>query len=418
MSFVRYDAECDFPIQNLPYGVFRAERGTRCCVAIGDKVVDLKVLADAKCFDEEVNAAFQEETLNKFMGLGKKHWQATRAKLTQLLGVGEGSLDNNALIRDQALLDQTSVKMQLPCRIGDYTDFYSSREHATNVGKMFRPDGAPLLPNWLHLPVGYHGRASSIVVSGTDIRRPCGQTRPNDNEPPVFGPCKLLDMEVEIGAFVGPGNKLGERITMQTVKDQIFGLTLFNDWSARDIQKWEYVPLGPFLAKSFASTISPWIVTMDALEPFICDGPPQGAEGDPQPLPYLQQPFPGSFDINLSASLKPAGRDNTVRLCNTNFKSMYWSVFQQLVHHTVNGCNMNPGDCFASGTISGSTPDSFGSMLEISWRGANPVDIGGGQSRRFFQDGDECMLRGHCQGDGYRIGFGPCDGTITKALEC
>ena len=277
-SWVEYEADCEFPIQNLPYGVFskRTEDGApRCGVAIGSKVVDLKALSDNGFFDKTVQEALREVRLNKFMGLGRPAWTQTRETLQKLLSDADGTLRDNASLREKVVLDVNDCDLHLPCKVGDYTDFYSSREHATNVGKMFRPNGAPLLPNWLHIPIGYHGRSSSIVVSGTPVHRPLGQTRPDEAKPPVFGPCKLLDMELEMGAFVGPGNKLGEPIKMENARDHIFGLCLFNDWSARDIQKWEYVPLGPFLSKSFASTVSPWIVTLDALEPFACFGPEQ-----------------------------------------------------------------------------------------------------------------------------------------------
>eukprot|EP01064_Diplonema_japonicum_P015066 TRINITY_DN22830_c0_g1_i1.p1 TRINITY_DN22830_c0_g1~~TRINITY_DN22830_c0_g1_i1.p1 ORF type:complete len:435 (+),score=123.19 TRINITY_DN22830_c0_g1_i1:47-1306(+) len=416
-SWVSYEPECEFPIQNLPYGVFDGKNGRRCGVAIGDKVVDLKELSNKGFFSKAVGEAFQETKLNTFMGLGKEAWAPTRQVLTKLLSSSEGALRDDMTLREKAIYDIDEVRMVMPCKVGDYTDFYSSREHATNLGKLFRPNGNALLPNWLHLPVGYHGRASSIVVSGTPIRRPNGQVRPDDAQPPKHATSSLLDMELEMGAFVGKANELGTPITMATVKDHVFGMCLFNDWSARDLQKWEYVPLGPFLGKNFGSTVSPWIVTMEALEPFVCDGPPQGQNDDPVPLPYLQQNFPGALDINLSATLKPKGKDSEVTLTNTNFKYMYWSVFQQLVHHTINGCNVNPGDLFASGTISGPEPGSYGSMLEITWRGSKPIDIGGGESRKFFQNGDSCRLHGHCQGDGYRVGFGQCEGTILPAPE-
>eukprot|EP01059_Diplonema_ambulator_P022862 TRINITY_DN381_c0_g1_i1.p1 TRINITY_DN381_c0_g1~~TRINITY_DN381_c0_g1_i1.p1 ORF type:complete len:423 (+),score=94.20 TRINITY_DN381_c0_g1_i1:89-1357(+) len=417
-SWIEYEADCEFPIQNLPYGVFEGvDGGVRCGVAIGDKAVDLKALAGKGFFSKKVQEAFTETRLNTFMGLGKEEWGPTREVLTKLFSSGEGGLRDDMGLREKAIFDLDQVRMVMPCKIGDYTDFYSSREHATNLGKMFRPNGDPLLPNWLHIPVGYHGRASSIVVSGTPIRRPHGQVRPDDAQPPKFAASSLLDMEVEMGAFVGKPNELGQPITMANVRDHVFGMCLFNDWSARDLQKWEYVPLGPFLGKNFASTISPWIVTMDALAPFICDGPAQGQNGDPEPFPYLQQNFPGAIDINLTATLKPAGKSDVTTLTQTNFKYMYWSVFQQLVHHTINGCNVRPGDLFASGTISGSEPGSYGSMIEITWRGSKPVEVGGGETRKFFKDGDSCTLHGHCQGDGFRVGFGRCEGTVAPAVE-
>eukprot|EP01059_Diplonema_ambulator_P022863 TRINITY_DN381_c0_g2_i1.p1 TRINITY_DN381_c0_g2~~TRINITY_DN381_c0_g2_i1.p1 ORF type:complete len:432 (+),score=163.96 TRINITY_DN381_c0_g2_i1:60-1298(+) len=411
MSWISYEKDSHFPIQNIPFGVFEGPDGKgRCATRIGDKVIDLKALADMGKFEGEWGESLKEEKLNKFMSLGSAARKAARAKIQELFGAsGDKSLES-------VTADASSVKMLLPADIGDYTDFYSSREHATNVGKLFRPTQAPLLPNWLHLPVGYHGRASSIVVSGTPVRRPLGQTRPDDEKPPVFGPCRLLDMEVEVAAWVGKPNNMGEPITIDNAREHVFGLSLFNDWSARDIQKWEYVPLGPFLSKSFASTTSPWIITMDALEPFICAGPKQGVDGDPEPLPYLKQTFDGAVDLKLTASLKPKEGDAYHTLCNTNFKYMYWSVFQQLTHHTINGCPMNAGDVFASGTISGPTDDSFGSMLELTWRGSKPLKLGDVE-RKFFQDGDSVMMNGVCQGPDYCIGFGDCEGTVLPALE-
>eukprot|EP00756_Hemistasia_phaeocysticola_P021169 Hpha_TRINITY_DN15761_c5_g1::TRINITY_DN15761_c5_g1_i1::g.38559::m.38559/K01555/FAH, fahA; fumarylacetoacetase len=411
MSWVPYGAGCEFPIQNLPFGVFqRPHEAPRCGVAIGDEIVDLYALSQAGFFETPVREAFQEKTLNNFMGLGRPHWLGVRQVLTRLLSKEDGTLRDSASLRARAMVAQADVTMKLPAQIGDYTDFYSSREHATNVGKLFRPGQPPLLPNWLHLPVGYHGRSSSIVVSGTPIRRPVGQTRPDDKAPPQFGPCKLLDMEVEMGAYVGPGNPMGEPIPLEKAKDHIFGMTLFNDWSARDIQKWEYVPLGPFLAKNFASTVSPWVVTLEALEPFMVEGPPQT---EPVPMPYLRKgKAPDAIDIKLAATITPSGGSEATPCCTTNFKYMYWSVFQQLAHHTINGCNMRPGDLLGSGTISGAADSSFGSMLELTWRGSKPLKLRGGGERKFFQNGDSVNLSGYCQGNGYKVGFGPCEGTI------
>jgi len=301
--------------------------------------------------------------------------------------------------------------MHLPAHIGDYTDFYSSIDHATNVGKMFRDPANALLPNWRHIPVGYHGRASSVVVSGTPLHRPSGQQRPFDTQPPVFGPCKLLDFELEVGFFTGPGNNLGEPIPIDKTEDHIFGLVLTNDWSARDIQKWEYVPLGPFLAKNFGTTISPWVVPMAALQEFAVTNAAQ----DPKPFPYLQHSNPYSFNVNLTVAIKPEVSGTETVVCRSNFKHMYWTMKQQLAHHTVTGCNIRPGDLLASGTISGPTPDSFGSMLELSWRGSKPVPMNDGSTRKFLQDGDEVILRGFAQGEGYRIGFGKCSGKVLPA---
>lgn len=301
--------------------------------------------------------------------------------------------------------------MLLPVEVGDYTDFYSSREHATNVGNMFRGKDNALMPNWLHLPVGYHGRASSIVVSGTPVRRPMGQQIPNDAEQPVFGPSKLLDFELEMGFVVGQSTKLGSRVDVAQAEEYIFGMMLFNDWSARDIQKWEYVPLGPFLGKSFASTISPWIVTLDALEPFRTAGPKQ----DPEPLPYLQLEGAHTFDINISMAIQPEnGEEKTV--CASNFKYLYWSMAQQLAHHTVNGCNLRVGDIMASGTISGPEASSYGSMLELTWRGSKPIAMPDGSERKFIHDGDTVTMCGYCERDGLRIGFGEAAGKVLPAL--
>ena len=298
----------------------------------------------------------------------------------------------------------------LPVDIGDYTDFYSSREHATNVGSMFRDPDNALLPNWLHLPVGYHGRASSVVVSGTEVRRPMGQTQ-NGDAPPTFGPSRLLDFELELGFFTGPGNALGEPIPVEQAADHIFGFVLVNDWSARDIQKWEYVPLGPFLAKNFATSISPWIVTMDALEPFRCAGPVQ----DPEPLPYLRSQGPQAFDIHLEVGIQPEGAGEDDVVCRSNFRYMYWNVCQQLAHHTVTGCNVRPGDLMASGTISGPDKGSYGSMLELTWRGQHPLRLSDGSERKFLADGDTVVMRGRAEKDGLRIGFGEVSGRILPA---
>jgi fumarylacetoacetase len=302
--------------------------------------------------------------------------------------------------------------MLLPVQIGNYTDFYSSREHATNVGSMFRGKENALMPNWLHLPVGYHGRASSIVISGTDLHRPMGQTKADEAAAPTFGPSKVVDFELEMGFFIGPGNTLGESIAASRAMNHIFGMVLVNDWSARDIQKWEYVPLGPFLAKNFGTSISPWVVTMDALDPFRVKGPDQR---DPTPLPYLQVSQPSSYDITLEVTLQPKDSDRARRICSSNFKHLYWSIHQQLAHHTVNGCNLQPGDLLASGTISGPTQDSFGSLLELAWKGTKPIDIGDGQTRTSIQDFDRITMSGWCQGDGFRVGFGEVTGRILPA---
>ncbi len=409
-SFIPTAADSDFPIQNLPYGVFRREKGqAHVGVAIGDRIFDC-TLAEAKGLlaAEAPQRLFQNGGLNTFMGAGRDTWRAVRSQLQRLLAT-DSEIRGESELLGQLLVDRSSAEMLLPARIGDYTDFYSSKEHATNVGTMFRGKDNALQPNWLHLPVGYHGRASSIVVSGTPVKRPCGQLKPDDNSP-VYGASRLLDYELETGFFVGPGNEMGAPIPIEEADSHIFGMVLVNDWSARDIQKWEYVPLGPFLGKSFATTISPWIVTLDALEPFRCPGPSQ----DPEPLDYLRPKTDFAFDIDLEVSLSAPGDDPLV-VTRSNFKFLYWNMLQQLAHHAVNGCNLRPGDLLASGTISGSTEESFGSLLERTWRGTKPLTLPGGDTRRFIEDGDTVTLRGWAQGDGFRVGFGEASGTILPA---
>ncbi|CAF1116460.1 unnamed protein product [Adineta steineri] len=347
------------------------------------------------------------------MSLGKSAWKETRQRLQELLSDSCKILKDNNDLRKQAFVEQKDANMHLPAQIGDYTDFYCSKEHATNVGTMFRGKENALMPNWLHLPVGYHGRASSVVVSGTDIRRPNGQTCPDETKPPTFGNCKLLDIELEMAFFIGTeGNHQGEPITMDKADEYIFGLVIMNDWSARDIQKWEYVPLGPFTAKNFGTTISPWIVTMDALQDALCTGPTQ----DPTPLSYLTQQEPSAIDIDLKVSLKPNQSSKEFTICQSNLKHMYWSLKQMLVHHTVTGCNLRAGDLIATGTISGPTPDSCGSMLELTWRGSKPLVLDENLTRKFLEDGDTVTMTGFYQGNGFKIGFGQCTGTIIPAL--
>nr|DBA31850.1 TPA: hypothetical protein GDO54_007619 [Pyxicephalus adspersus] len=357
-------------------------------VAIGDQILDLSVIRHL--FIGPHLSAHQAPTLNRFMALGHDAWKEARQVLQKLLAASEPTLRDNKELRARAFVPQSKAKLHLPAHIGDYTDFYSSRDHATNVGIMFRGKENALMPNWLHLPVGYHGRASSVVISGTPIRRPKGQIRPSDDKPPIFEASKLLDIELEMAFFVGLGNNLGEPIPIQRADKHIFGMVLMNDWSARDIQKWEYVPLGPFLAKNFATTISPWVVPMEALMPFVLPNPIQ----DPVPLPYLQDKSDYTFNINLSVCLQGDGMKDPATICRSNFKYMYWTMKQQLAHHTVTGCNVRPGDLLASGTISGPDPSSFGSMLELSWRGSKPIDLGNGQTRTFLKDGDTVTLSG------------------------
>jgi fumarylacetoacetase len=411
-SWINVPSNSDFPIQNIPFGIFKANGLTaRMATIIGTSVIDLVVLAQAGYFKDLGfdTGVFEQQYINDFMALGKSVTRSVRDRISDLFEQSNRELPSNSALMAELLHPYGSVEMLLPVKVGDYTDFYSSREHATNVGTMFRDPDNALLPNWLHLPVGYHGRASSIVVSGTDIRRPKGQQKPVD-APPVYGPCKLLDFELEMAFIIGKQTSMGESISTEDAEDYIFGLTLFNDWSARDIQKWEYIPLGPFLAKSFASTVAPWIVTLDALEPFRTDGYQQ----EPEVLPYLKYEGQKNYDIQLQVAIQPANGAEKI-VCNSNFKHMYWTMTQQLTHHTVNGCNVNVGDMCASGTISGPTPDSYGSMLEISWKGTKPVDMPDGTQRKFIHDGDTVVMRGWGVSNGVRIGFGACSGKVLPA---
>jgi fumarylacetoacetase len=415
-SFVPVPPESHFPIQNLPYGVFTRPGGDgpHVGVAIGDRVLDLTVLemrGQLRVPAPDGRRVFGGGTLNAFLALGRPAWSATRAAVSRLLRADEPTLRDDPALRESALVPQAAVAMRLPAEVGDYTDFYSSREHATNVGTMLRGADKALMPNWLYLPVAYHGRSSSLVVSGTDVRRPKGQSKPDGAEAPVFGPSRSLDFELETGVFVGPGNALGRPVSAAAAEEHLFGMVLVNDWSARDHQAWEYVPLGPFLAKNFATSVSPWVVPLEALEPFRTDGPAQ----DPEPFPYLRQAQPRSFDVRLEARLQTAAMDRPHTICVTNFKYLYWSMAQQLGHHTVNGCNLRPGDLLASGTVSGPTPDSLGCLLELTWRGARPLMLPTGDKRTFLQDGDRVTLTGWCQGNGYRVGFGEVTGKVLPA---
>jgi fumarylacetoacetase len=412
-SFIDVSPESHFPIQNLPYAVFRPKAGgpARVGVAIGDWVLDLAALAGSGLFDTPLLAGrsyFDRPALNAFMAAGRPTWQEARAAIRHLLAADTATLRDDAALRGRALLPLATVELLLPCDIGDYTDFYSSREHATNVGIMFRGRENALMPNWLHLPVAYHGRASSVVISGTPVKRPSGQTKADDAAMPSFGPSRLVDFELEMGFFVGPGNALGRPVPVGEAADHIFGLVLVNDWSARDIQKWEYQPLGPFLAKNFATTISPWVVTLEALEPFRCQGPAQ----EPPPLPYLQSSGPWAYNIQLEVGLQSRQMAQPQVISRSNFRHLYWNMLQQLAHHTVTGCNLRPGDLLASGTISGPTPDARGSLLELAWRGEEPLELVSGEQRKFLQDGDTVVLSGWCQGDGYRVGFGEARGRV------
>ena len=416
-SFIGTTPESHFPIQNLPYGIFKKEgQRPRAGTAIGDYVLDLSEIDEAGLLlgtgAEGINV-FSSSSLNQFMSLGRPVWTAVRNKLQYLLDSKTPDLRDNEELRFKAFHPLADVEMLLPADIGDYTDFYASREHATNVGTIFRGKDNALMSNWTHLPIGYHGRASSIVPSGTQVRRPSGQRKPKGADNPVFGPSIQLDFELEMGWFIGPGNPIGEPIPVNQAEDHVFGLVLVNDWSARDIQAWEYQPLGPFLSKNFATSISPWIVPLEALEPFRTAGPQQ----DPEPFPYLQQTKDGAFNINLEVHLTPENTDQATRITNTNFNYMYWSIAQQVAHHTITGCNMRPGDMHGSGTISGPSREERGSLLELTWRGTEPLKLKGGGERSWIEDGDKLTISGWCQGDGYRIGFGEVSGQVLPALS-
>ena len=414
-SFIDVAPDSHFAIQNLPFGVFRPAQGSaRVGVAIGEFVLDLALLEERGLLhfaELKGRRVFSEGALNSFMSLGRSAWQRTRSTLQHLLAADTPDLRDDAALREQAFYRQSEVTMLLPARIGDYTDFYSSYHHAHNVGTMLRGPENALMPNWKWLPVGYHGRSSSIVPSGTDVRRPHGQIKPPDATEPSFGPTRSLDYELEMAFFVGPGNQLGEPITIDRAHEHIFGMVLMNDWSARDVQAWEYQPLGPFLAKNFCTSISPWVVMLEALEPFRRPAPPQ----DPEPLPYLRPVENATYDIQLEASLRTPTADEPHVITRTNFKHLYWSIAQQLTHHAVSGCNLQPGDLLASGTISGPTEDSRGCMLELTWRGANPLTLPKGETRKWLEDGDTLTITGWCQGEGYGIGFGEVSGRILPA---
>ncbi len=412
-SWVEIPVGSDFPIQNLPFGIFKTQYLTAVAgVAIGNHVLDLVYLYEKGFFDGLglPPGVFNQEYLNPFIGLGRKKCGEVRERISELLQSDNDELQGNVAARELALIPMDEVEMRMPIQVPNYTDFYSSKEHATNVGTMFRDPKNALLPNWKHLPVGYHGRASSIVVSGTTIHRPKGQIKPPDSESPIFGPCKKLDFELEMAFITCANTSLGSSVSTKDAEDNIFGMVLFNDWSARDIQTWEYVPLGPFLAKNFASTISPWIVTLDALEPFRVAGPKQ----NPEVLPYLAYEGKRNYDIALEVIIGE-GKDATI-VSKSNFKYMYWNMCQQLAHHTVNGCNLQVGDLYASGTISGPEKGSYGSLLEITWNGRDSVKLNDGSDRKFIEDGDMVTLKGVAEKDGVRIGFGDCSGKILPAI--
>jgi fumarylacetoacetase len=417
------NAASDFPLQNLPYGVFRSapDETARLGVAIGDRILDLRAAALAGLLPATTAPACAQPTLNALMALGAPAWSELRAKLSELLGADSCPAGATRIRVEACLVRMDDAAMLLPAAIGDYTDFYASLFHATNVGAMFRPD-QPLLPNYKWVPIGYHGRSSSIVISGTPVRRPHGQAKSAEAAGPVFGPSQSLDYELELGAFVGPGNRQGETIPLARAADRIFGVVLLNDWSARDIQSWEYQPLGPFLAKNFATTVSPWIVTMEALAPFRVPAFARPT-GDPAPLPYLSDPEDaahGGLDLTLEAwlltpQMRAAGAAPH-RLSSGSFRKMYWTLAQLLTHHASNGCNLSPGDLLGSGTVSGETKDSRGCLLELTSRGQEPLTLPNGEQRRFLQDGDEVVLRGYAERAGARrIGLGECRGTVLPA---
>ncbi|KAL8153713.1 hypothetical protein V2J09_011473 [Rumex salicifolius] len=415
-SFIEVSPDSHFSIHNLPYGIFKPSptKDPRPGVAIGDYIIDLLELDRNGLFDGPIlcdAGCFKQTTLNKFISMGRPAWTEARECLQNLLSVDTPWLRDNHHLQGRAVVPMSQVEMLLPVEIGDYTDFYASPYHAKNCTSIVHDADKPLNENWLSLPVAYHGRASSVVPSGTDIVRPKGQGAPAGNSPPYFGPSLKLDFELEMGAIVGTGNELGKPININDAKDHIFGLVLLNDWSARDIQRWEMVPLGPFLGKSFATSISPWVVTLDALEPFACDIPEQ----NPSPLPYLTDKVRRNYDISLEVSIKPAGEKASTVVTKSNFKHLYWTLSQQLAHHTVNGCNLRTGDLLGTGTLSGPTPESMGCLFEKTWGGQKSINING-KKKIYLEDGDEVTLTGVCKGNGYNVGFGTCTGKILPSV--
>lgn len=410
ISWLDIENNSDFSIHNIPFGIYSDKTVKHhVCSAIGNYIIDLFELESADVFDIN-RSVFESEFLNDFITLGKPTTNKVRLKLIDLLSDSTSILKTDDNLFKRVIKKQNEVKMLIPVKIGDYTDFYSSIDHATNIGTMIRDPKNALMPNWKHLPVGYHGRASSICVSGHSFHRPKGQQKLADAELPIFGATKLLDIELETAFIIGKSTQMGDSITTANANDYIFGMVLFNDWSARDIQTWEYIPLGPFLAKNFASTVSPWVVTLEALEPFRT----QGYEQNPIVLPYLQYNGEKNIDIKLDVFLKPQnGSEN--KICSSNYKYMYWTMEQQLAHHTVNGCNVNVGDLMASGTISGPNPSEYGSMMELTWRGTKPITLNDGTERKFVNDNDTIIIKGFCQKNNVRIGFGECVGTLLSA---
>lgn len=418
-SFVDVSPESHFPIQNLPFGIFKLKAGgnPRAGVAIGDMVLDLSVLEEQGFFNslsfKDRLPIFNKNTLNVFMELGRAAWREVRVRVSELLNKNEPILRDNQKLRARALFSSKDVEMLLPIKVEGYTDFYSSKEHATNIGVMFRGKENALMPNWLHIPIGYDGRASSVVVSGTSFRRPMGQMKPADSDSPVYDECQQLDTEVEVAFIVGTPNKFGEPISVNDAAEHVFGMVLLSDWSARDIQKWEYVPLGPFLSKNFCTSISPWVIMLDALEPFRVEGVKQ----DPKPLPYLRSSRNWNYNISLDFMIQTKNMQSPHRIAATNYRGIYWDFCQQLAHHSMGGCCMRTGDILASGTISGATPDSYGSMIELTWGGTNPIKLPNGEERKFLQDEDQVIISGFCQGDGYKVGFGTVTGKVLPSIK-
>lgn len=410
-SWIDIPKNSDFSIYNLPFGIFSTNKNSkRVGVAIGNNIIDLFACNELDIFkDLKINNnVFENNFLNDFINLGKNTTNKVREIIQQQLTDESSKIKMSSVL----IIPMNEVEMHLPVKVGDYTDFYSSIEHATNIGSMFRDPSNPLLPNWRHLPVGYHGRASSIIVSGIDIFRPKGQVMPLDSDKPVFTSSKRIDFELEMGYIIGKQSPLGSSITTDDADNYIFGKVLFNDWSARDIQKWEYVPLGPFLGKSFASSISPWVVTIEALDNFRVAGPIQ----NPEVLDYLKFNGLKNYDINLSVSILPEKTNIETIVCKSNFKYMYWNMSQQIAHHTINGCNLNVGDMMASGTISGKSKDSYGSMLELSWGGKKNIELNDGSSRTFIEDYDSVIMRGYCEKDNIRVGFGEVKSKLLPSI--
>jgi len=417
-SFIRVSSESHFPIQNLPFGIFQLVTGgtPRVGVAIGEWVLDLAYLEQQGLFDGPAlkqKNVFNQPNLNAFMALGQTAWREARARVSELLRDDVAILRDNQALRAEALIPQTNVKLLLPINVGGYTDFYSSKEHATNVGTMFRGKENALMPNWLHIPIAYDGRASSLVVSGTDFHRPMGQIKAENDVMPRYDECQALDTEVEVAFIVGTPNHFGEPITVTAAPEHVFGVVLLADWSARDVQKWEYVPLGPFLSKNFCTSISPWVVMVDALLPFRTNA----CQQDPAPLPYLHSSRDWNFNIQLNLLLQSEKMLDPQIIAAPNYRMIYWDFCQQLAHHTMNGCNMRTGDVFASGTISGDTRATCGSLLEITWAGSEPIHLNSGEQRKYLQDGDRVTISGSCEGKGYRVGFGEVTAKILPSLK-